>query len=304
MSTDNAVLLSIIIPTHNRPDLLPLAVQSALAQTVDDFEVIVVDDASTEFGELPSDPRLRVIHLERSRGGAGARNVGTEAAKGRWITYLDDDDYIIPQMAEMSLAALSQTSVPAPVGAISGIEKVSFQGESLDTRLPPDYCPLGGHFFLEPPQPGRSYLTKQTLVVEREVILSIGGWDETFRSRVHSELFLRLNPACALIGVPKVTYHLRKHVGPRVSGNPALRQESFHRLIQKHRHAFESHPRQFAQFAFQHALISRQQDQIKAYIDAVTLALKLAPLTTLKNVLQDLRSSLPNFERLHSFTQP
>ena len=92
--------LSIIIPTRNRPHLLPLAVESALGQTFSDLEVIVVDDASTQKAQLPQDSRLRVIRLEQWRGGAGARNVGTEAAQGRWVTYLeDDDDCLLPQMA-------------------------------------------------------------------------------------------------------------------------------------------------------------------------------------------------------------
>ncbi|MGC1393766.1 MAG: glycosyltransferase family 2 protein, partial [Coleofasciculaceae cyanobacterium] len=96
-------LLSIIIPTHNRPQLLVHAVNSALEQTINDLEVIVVDDASTEPVNLPDHPRLRVIRLTKSHGGAGARNVGTKEANGRWIMYLDDDDRLLPQMAALSL---------------------------------------------------------------------------------------------------------------------------------------------------------------------------------------------------------
>ncbi|MCX7595406.1 MAG: glycosyltransferase, partial [Fischerella sp.] len=92
-------LLSIIIPTHNRPHLVGRAVKSALEQTVEDFEVIVVDDGSTQPPELPSDRRLRLLRHEQSRGGAAARNTGTEAACGRWVTYLDDDDLLLPHMA-------------------------------------------------------------------------------------------------------------------------------------------------------------------------------------------------------------
>lgn len=270
--------LSIIIPTHNRPHLLPLAVQSALAQTVQDLEVLVVDDASIEMPLLPDDPRLRVIRLAQSRGGAGARNVGTQAAQGRWVTYLDDDDRLLPTMAELSLAALKQATVQGPVAVISGIHKVTDQGKVLSTRLPPSLCPQGNHFFLEDLEPGRSYNTKQTLVVERELILTIGGWDETFRSRVHSELFLRLNPACTLIGLPVVTYQLVSHAGSRVSGNPVLRQESFNRLIQKHRAAFRAHPKMFAEFVYKHALTSLEMGQTGAAIAHYLWAFSLHPI--------------------------
>lgn len=283
--------LSIIIPTHNRPHLLPAAVQSALKQTYDDIEVIVVDDASTEPFQLPDDARVRVIYLDQSRGGSGARNVGTAAAQGRWVMYLDDDDRILPHMAELALKAIAHTST-SPVGVISGIEKVNAQGEVLAVRLPPTQCPKGNHFFLEDIELGRSYLTKQTLVVERELVLEIGGWDEQFRSRVHSDFFLRLNPVCTLIGLPVVTYQLYSHDGARVSQNLNLRQESFYRLIEKHQTAFESHPRQFADFVYEHALISLSQAQYDAAISSTLWAFKIHPSQTVNHLLKDKRNIL------------
>lgn len=270
--------ISVIIPTHNRPHLLPASVQSALNQTYQDLEVIVVDDASSEPIQLPEDPRLRVIRLQKGVGGAGARNVGTQAALGRWITYLDDDDYLLPHMVEVSLSALTTATAHSPVAVISGIQKVNSQGDILSTRIPPTQCPQGGYFFLEPLEAGRSYQTKQTLVVDRDLILGIGGWDENFRSRVHSELFLRLNPVCTLIGLPTVTYHLLSHTGERVSGNLKLRQESFYRLINKHQDAFNAHPKMFADFVYNHALKSYEMGQIGAALTHFSWALRLCPI--------------------------
>ncbi|HIK03281.1 MAG TPA: glycosyltransferase [Trichormus sp. M33_DOE_039] len=246
-------LLSIIIPTHNRPHLVTHAVKSALEQTMDDLEVIVVDDASSQPINLPSHPKLRIIHLSQPHGGAGTRNVGLEAALGHWVTFLDDDDRLLPHMAEVSLKALSSTTLPTPVAVISGLEEVNPQGEVLGKRLPPPIRPRGAHFFLEELEPGKSYNTKQTLVIEREVLQKIGGWDNNMRSRVHSELFLRLNPACSIIGLPTITYQLSNHQGQRVSRNPKLRQESFLRLVQKHQALFQAHPQTFAKFVYEHA---------------------------------------------------
>jgi hypothetical protein len=288
----NSPTLSVIIPTHNRPHLLPLAVQSALDQTFEDLEVIVVDDASTELAVLPNDPRLRVIRLSMSRGGAGARNVGTEAAQGRWITYLDDDDRLLPHMVATSLAALDQATLPPPVAVISGIEVINAQGQPLHQRFPPPVRPRGCYFALEELEAGKSYNTKQTLVVEREVILQMGGWDETFRSRVHSELFLRLNPVCSIVGVPVITYQLYKHGEIQVSRNPALRQHSFEQLIQKHRAAFEAHPKMFAKFVYDHAQTSYEQGQIKAAIVNWLRAMKLSPQYTFSQMIQPFRKRL------------
>jgi hypothetical protein len=228
-------------------------VKSALEQTIEDLEVIVVDDASTQPIDLPSHPKLRLIRLLQPHGGAGTRNVGLEAALGRWVTFLDDDDRLLPHMAEVSLEALAQTSLPAPVAVISGLEEVNSQGQVLSKRLPPPVRPRGAHFFLEELEPGKSYNTKQTLVVEREVLQKIGGWDYDMRSRVHSELFLRLNPACSIIGLPIITYQLYNHGGQRVSRNPILRQESFLRLVNKHQSLFQAHPQMFAKFVYEHA---------------------------------------------------
>lgn len=285
-------LLSIIIPTYNRPHLLLRAVESALGQTVQDLEVIVVDDASTPPVELPSYPKLQVIHLPTSRGGAGARNVGTEAARGRWVTYLDDDDRLLPHMAAVSLAAIAQSSLPAPVAVISGMEVLNTKGEVTSVRLPPTCRPRGCHFFLEDLEPDRSYLTKQTLVVEANTIRHIGGWDESFCSRVHSELFLRLNPACTIIGIPEVTYQLYAHEGERVSRHPLLRQESFTQLVNKHRQLFDAHPKMFAQFVYSHARTSYQLDQQWAALLHWCWAMQIDPRYTLARTASLLQEKL------------
>lgn len=285
-------LLSIIIPTHNRPHLVPRAVKSALEQTMDDLEVIVVDDASTGPIDLPSHPRLRLIRLPESRGGAGARNVGTDAACGRWVTYLDDDDRLLPHMASVSLLALAQPSLPTPVAVISALEVVNTQGQVIEIRLPPPVRPHGAHFSLEELEPGSSYNTKQTLVVEREVLRQIGGWDETFRSRVHSELFLRLNPICSILGLPVVTYQLYAHEEMRVSRDPMLRQESFQRLVRKHESLFKAHPKMFANFVYEHARNSYKLGQKGAAFVNLCWAMQLDPLYTLDRVVSPFYQSL------------
>jgi len=289
-------LLSIIIPTRDRPHLLPRAVKSALEQTVEDVEVIVVDDASLQPLNLPSHPRVRLIRLSKPRGGAGARNVGTDAALGRWVTYLDDDDRLLPHMAAVSLEALAQEALPAPVAVLSGIEVVSAQGEITGILLPPPKRPRGAHFSLEELEPGCSYNTKQTLIVEREVIHQIGGWDETFRSRVHSELFFRLNPVCSLLGLPLVTYQLFDHESSRVSRHPTLRQESFQRLVHKHESLFKAHPKMFADFVYEHARKSYELGQRRAALSSLCWAIQLDPLHTLPRITSSFQ------RRLHRYT--
>jgi hypothetical protein len=123
------------------------------------------------------------------------------------------------------------------------------------------------------------------LVVERKVLYQIGGWDETFRSRVHSELFLRLNPACSILGLPIVTYQLYAHEGTRVSYDPTFRQESFKRLIEKHWLLFEAHPKMFANFLYEHARASYNRGQKRAAFSCLCWAMRLDPLQILPKLL-------------------
>ncbi|MEB3217462.1 MAG: glycosyltransferase family 2 protein [Nostocales cyanobacterium 94392] len=270
----NNILLSIIIPTYNRPHFLPRAVNSALQQTVENIEVIVVDDGSDEPVNLPKNLRLQVIRLPENSGNAVARNVGLKAAKGEYVTYLDDDDQLLPHMAKVSLDALASTRLQKPVAVLSGLEVVKLNGEVTDRRLPPT-LPLGSHFFLEDIEPGKSYLSKQTLVVGRKLLLEIGGYDETFTSRVHTEMFLRLNPVCSILGLPTVTYQLTAHEGARISRNPALRQVNFERLVNKHESLFKLHPQTFANFLCDHAATSFELGQPKSGFLSFLRALQL-----------------------------
>jgi glycosyltransferase involved in cell wall biosynthesis len=101
--------VSVVIPTFRRPLLVVRAVKSALLQTFQDIEVVVVidgpDSATTQALDRIEDARLRYIQLEESVRGAEARNVGARAAKGSWIALLDDDDEWLPAKLEKQLAA-------------------------------------------------------------------------------------------------------------------------------------------------------------------------------------------------------
>jgi glycosyltransferase involved in cell wall biosynthesis len=247
-------LLSIIVPTYNRPQLLQRAVKSALEQTVEDLEVVVVDDGSAEPVNLSEQPRLKMIRLPVNRGVAAARNVAARAARGQWLAHLDDDDELLPHFAEVSLNALADTKLPKPVAVISGLDVLNKDGRLLTTHLPPT-LPRGSHFGLEEIDPGQSFFSKQTLVVERNVLLGIGGFDESFTSLTYSEMFLRLNPVCSILGLPVVTYRQFLHKGPRISHDMSRRQFNLNRLISKHEPLFKAHPRMFAAFVCQRAFI-------------------------------------------------
>jgi glycosyltransferase involved in cell wall biosynthesis len=243
---------TVLIPTYDRPAQLRRAVDSALSQSSGTHEVLVVDDGSPRPPALPAHPRLRVLELGTNRGHCAARNVGLAEAKGRWVTCLDDDDELTPDHLEVALDALATTTLPGPVAAITGLAIVDEAGRIEEPRMPPT-LPRGRLYSLEEPPVGTSFAVRNTLVVERDVLLGLGGWDESFPSRVHTELFLRLNPVCSLLGVPAVTYRRHRHAGVQVSTDPARRLVSQRMLETKHAAAFAARPARTAEMVFRQA---------------------------------------------------
>ena len=100
-------LVSIIMPTHNRAHILPTSIKSVLDQTYPHWELLVIDDGSTdntkEVVESFGDSRIRYIYQENQRQ-AAARNYGLDMAKGKWITFLDSDDEFFPPFLERTVA--------------------------------------------------------------------------------------------------------------------------------------------------------------------------------------------------------
>ncbi|MEM6349043.1 MAG: glycosyltransferase family 2 protein, partial [Bacteroidota bacterium] len=114
-------LISIVLPTYNRPHLLPLAVESILNQTYRDLELIVINNGSEEpTAEVLasySDPRLRVITLNENIGFAQASNLGFDAIEGDWFTLMSDDDNLLPEALERLMAVPQE--IDSAVNAVS-----------------------------------------------------------------------------------------------------------------------------------------------------------------------------------------
>lgn len=98
-------LISVVIPTFNRPERTLQAIESALSQTLRPLEVVVVDDGSTDDTAQRIESRhgaaVRMIRLDRNRGGASARNAGASAARGEFVAFLDSDDLWLPHKLQM-----------------------------------------------------------------------------------------------------------------------------------------------------------------------------------------------------------
>ncbi len=124
-------MISVIMLTYNRETLVSRAIESILNQTYRDFEYIIVDNGSSDkSGEIADtyaarDPRVRVIHRERGSIGAG-RNTGLDAARGEYITFIDDDDWVEPDFLAFLWKLLEDSGADI---SICGTE-----GKALDER--------------------------------------------------------------------------------------------------------------------------------------------------------------------------
>lgn len=238
---------TVIITTRDRPSLVRRAVESALHQTMGGLEVLVVDDGShPPFTPQPEDRRLRVIRHPSPMGVCAARNSGLKGASGRWVTFLDDDDELLPHMLETSLAAIRTSSLPEPVVALSAIEVVDEMGTVEETRVPIT-LPAGSHYHLENVS-GKSFQAHNTLVAESSLLLEIGGWDERLQGSEHDDLFLRINQVASIQGIREVTYRLRSGAPQRRSADLAARATAMELTVAKHPDVFAAHPRRHARY--------------------------------------------------------
>ena len=96
MSSESSPFVSIVIPTYNRANLLLQAIQSVLTQSYEHFELLVVDDHSTDstphLVKTITDSRVHYIRLNENQGAPAARNIGLKKAKGELVAFLDSDD--------------------------------------------------------------------------------------------------------------------------------------------------------------------------------------------------------------------
>ncbi|MFD5584014.1 glycosyltransferase family 2 protein [Streptomyces sp. NPDC127063] len=133
--TPPTALVATVIATHRRPDALRAAVRSALAQTVRDQVVIVVDDGAG-LPDLPVDPRLFAVSLARNTGVAGVvRNVGIRLTDSRYVAFLDDDNLWEPDHLERALEVLQ--SPQGPDGVYTALRRVLPDGTERDVLSVP-----------------------------------------------------------------------------------------------------------------------------------------------------------------------
>lgn len=173
-------MISIVIPLYNKEKQVGATLQSVFRQTYQDYEIIIVDDGSTDQSakvvKKTQDDRIKLIHQENA-GVSAARNRGAEAARGEWIAFLDADDEWMPEYLETQVK-LSEKYPKASVCATGYV----LQNEFGKRRAPKVHCSYidenGGLItnYFEIVASSAPLITSISVFIKKKALLSVGGF--------------------------------------------------------------------------------------------------------------------------------
>ena len=186
--------VSVIIPTYNRAHLIGRAIQSVLNQTYQDFELIVVDDGSTDNTEdiirqfQEKDKRIRYIKHDKNKGGSAARNTGIKNSVGKYIAFQDSDDEWLPKKLEKQMKIFKKESPNLGI-VYTGFYRIK---DSEKKYIPShEIVKKEGRIYEELLK--GNFITTQSILVRKECFKKVGIFDENLPRLQDWELVMRLS---------------------------------------------------------------------------------------------------------------
>ncbi len=166
-------LISVIIPTYRRPDCVRIAARSAAEQTHPQVEVLVISDGpdpAARAAVAGLGPRVRFFELPENRGPAAARNFGVERSHGEWLTFLDDDDLMLPQCLERQAAQVDRNQ-PRTISACRVVYRHGDREDVWPHRPMDQGEDIGDYLLCRPSLLGRpGVLSLQTLLMHHSLL--------------------------------------------------------------------------------------------------------------------------------------
>lgn len=293
---------SVVIATHNRAEMLSEAITSVLNQSFTDFEILVIDDNCTDNSRdivsALSDSRISYLVNTRTPGASGARNTGIFHAKGNWIAFLDDDDLWLPQKLAVQYEKIVHSSTE--IGLLfSGYTLVFENGDQKDWTpskqgdilLDLLYTNVVGAF--------------PTVVIRRDLLLMIGGMDETFPSLEDLELHIQIARICRVAFTPEPLALIRTIHEERITRDMLRRLKGYICLYEKYYALYSVHPRLHHRIASQilySAVLIGEWRQVQKMLGWTLLGIIVDPKNVYRLIKQILRYCMERSLPAHPFS--
>lgn len=212
--------VSVIIPTHNRAEMLKRAVKSVLTQTWEGkFELIIISDGSTdntkEVVRSFNDSRIRFFKHEKARGASAARNTGLREAKGEYIAFLDDDDEWTPNKLEVQMPVIENSG--QKIGLVYAWIEYIEGGKQQYVKNPK----LHGDIF-EEMLDSQAITNSSALIIKRKVLDKVYGFDEELPRGNDGDFIRRISKHFHVDFVPAVLAKINIGRDDRISINDKL----------------------------------------------------------------------------------
>lgn len=223
-------LVSVVVPTHDRAARLAAALASVRAQTIDDLEIVVVDDGSVDATPdvvaqvAATDRRVRPVRVETAEGAPAARNRGVAASRGTFVAFLDDDDLWETEKLERQTAFLGAHADVVAVGCQFAI--VAPSGSAAIHRGPTR--------FGRPELLWANFLGSTSLCMVRRELLGDEPFDVALTNYEDWDLYLRLARLGPLAVVDEVLCRYHDHVDTRLTTTRDKRVAGYATLVAKH----------------------------------------------------------------------
>jgi glycosyltransferase involved in cell wall biosynthesis len=196
---------------------------SVQAQTLEDWEAVVVDDGSTDdtlaYLRGLGEPRLRIVERAHEGNVARVRNIGVKEARGRWIAFLDSDDRWRPEKLEIQLDHLAREASCGWSYTRAGVIDAG-GGKLRDDWI--QGAPARSGTILRELLLHEARIVVPAVMVERELVQRVGGFDEGLPFCEDYDLWIRLARASCVVAVPELLCELRRHPDNTTRGQPEI----------------------------------------------------------------------------------
>ena len=282
-------MISIVTPTYNRAHLIPRMIQSVLDQTYTDWELVIMDDGSTDDTEKVvnriKDKRIRYYFTEKS-GAGDKRNKGVDRAVNDYIIFLDSDDEVKADWLEKMAQPLRNYE---NVVVTCGWEKCDPSGKIIEAGLPQNLGNMFNNVSLN--------FLSGCMLYPKNSFFRAGGYDTELQSGQHTELLIRLlsvwkkeDYEIEKIDNPLVRIHI--HQGERIRHNYKGLYLGTKRILEKHPGLFSKNPEARYNYLSVAAVNALRIGMVSEGRKYLYQSIKLNPLR-LKNVIRLILSNIP-----------